>query len=144
MAKANTTFDPDTVPVTLAEIEAATGLPVEALRNRLNGTPVARDWAGRLVIPAAEARRLVEAIEEERRERERAESERQALERAEQAERQARYERYLAEELQAEARRVMQELRRANIAFVGMTPPLSPADRRRAAERARQRLEKEA
>jgi ATPase subunit of ABC transporter with duplicated ATPase domains len=139
------TFNPDLMPaVSLLEIEAASGLPVEVLRNRLNGTPTARDWAGRVVIPAAEARTLLQEIEDERREAEELEAERQAAERAAEAQRRQRYEDLLREELEKEARRVMQELQTANVTFLGVTPPLSPADRRRAAERARQRLEKEA
>jgi hypothetical protein len=142
MAKSKT-FDPDTVPaVTLAELEAATGLPREVLVQRLNGTPVALNWAGQRCIPMIEARAIVERVEQERRAQEEAEARRLAEERAERAERQARFERYYAEELQRERERVLGELSSSNVVFHGLDP-LSPADRRRAAERARERLAKE-
>jgi hypothetical protein len=136
----NTTEEP---LVPLLEVSARLGTTEQALLARLDGQ-VRTDWAGRPAVTIATARAVVEAYEEERREHERAESERQALERAEQLRRQARYQQLLEEELAKETARVTEELRRANIAFVGIGPPLSPADRRRAAERARQRLEREA
>jgi hypothetical protein len=138
-----TAKDVDGVPlVSLLELAARLGTTSEAVQARLNGE-IVRNWAGEPSVPASVARRLVQEIEAERAEHEQREQERQARERAAQAERQARFERYLQEELEAETRRVTAELQAANVVYVGVGPPLSPADRRRAAERARARLEKE-
>jgi hypothetical protein len=139
MAKSRTAFDPDVTPaVTLAELEAATGLPREALMQRLNGTPTALNWAGQRCIPMIEARRLVEEIERDRREREEREAEREAAQRAWEAQREAAYRKAFEEALEAEARRVLQELARENVTYLGVTPPLGPGERARAAEVARQ------
>jgi hypothetical protein len=135
----NTTEEP---LVPLLEVSARLGTTEQALLARLDGQ-VRADWAGRPSVTIGEARRLVEEVERERREAEEAEAERQAAERAEQLRRQARYEQLLEEELAKETARVMEELRRSNVTVIAMTPPLSPADRRRAASRARARLEEE-
>jgi hypothetical protein len=136
--------DPDELPlVLLEEVALRTGSVPEVIARRLDGAVVA-DWAGRAAVPAAVARELVRRMETEAREHELAEAERVAAEKAAEAQRRQRYEDLLREELEVEARRVMQELRDSNVTFLGVTPPLSPADRARAAERARQRLEKEA
>jgi hypothetical protein len=135
--------DVDGIPlVSVLELAARLGTTSEAIRARLNGE-IVRNWAGEPSVAAAVARKLVESIEAERREAEEREAERQALERAAQAERQARFERYLQEELEKETTRVLRELQTANMAYVGVGPPLSPADHARAAERARERLERE-
>jgi translation initiation factor IF-2 len=138
-----TAKDVDGVPlVSVLEVAARAGVTTEAIRARLNGE-IVPNWAGEPSVPASAARRVVEEVEAERGEHARAEAERQALERAEQVRRQARYEQLLEEELAKEAARVMEELRRSNVTVIAMTPPLSPADRAQAAERARQRLNAE-
>jgi hypothetical protein len=135
----NTTEEP---LVPLFEVAARLGTVEEVVRARLNGE-VRSDWAGRPAVTIATARAIVERYERERAEQEEREAERLAAAKAAEAERRQRYERYLAEELQVEARRVVEELRDSNVTFLGVTPPLSPADRARAAERARERLERE-
>jgi hypothetical protein len=138
-----TVKDVDGIPlVSVLEVAARAGVTTEAVQARLNGE-IVPNWAGEPSVPASVARRLVEEVERERAEHARAEAERQALERAEQVRRQARYEQLLEEELAREAARVVQELRDSNVTVIAMTPPLSPADRRRAASRARERLERE-
>jgi hypothetical protein len=134
----NTTDEP-LVPV--FEIAARLGTVEEVLLARLNGQ-VRTDWAGRPAVTIATARAVVEEVELARHEHEEAEAERLAAERAAQVQRQSAFERYYAEELQRERERVMGELMGSNTTFVGLDP-LSPADRRRALERARARVERE-
>jgi hypothetical protein len=138
----NKVKDVDGIPlVSLLELAARLGVTTEAIGARLNGE-IVRNWAGEPSVPASVARRLVEAVERERAEQEEREAERQAEERAAQADRRQRFERYLEEELARERERVMAELEAANVVFHGLDP-LSAADRRRAAERARERLDRE-
>ncbi|HXF37211.1 MAG TPA: hypothetical protein VNO17_08530 [Actinomycetota bacterium] len=138
------TFDPDSVPVTLEELEARTGLPIEAIEARLNGTPVAADWAGRKVIPGSAARRLVEDHRREIREHEEREAARRAAAERWQRER----ERVFQEAFEAALPGfVREELAAMSESFTGFVlasgvPSSTPTARARAQEAAREAVQR--
>ncbi|HXF37407.1 MAG TPA: hypothetical protein VNO17_09530 [Actinomycetota bacterium] len=134
------TFDPDSAPVTLEELEARVGLPIEAIEARLNGTPVAVDWAGRKVIPGSVARRLVEDYRREIREHEEREAARRAAAKAWEEERQRVWREAFEAALPGFVREDLKAMAGSYTAFTFPTglPSSTPTARARAEEAARE------